>query len=181
METVKTDPEAGDGEFIDTRDPKDKESDALASTAPSNVGTKVMYDAEDGGKVTALVSTFDDDSDDEEMPGLIPVSELKKKAPSTIPTKPKLKGNTSSSNVSSSLSSKKRKHHHADRKGFNKKFKHWVPILCNENLYITSVFQSPYSAEARFRLLKLFRFLNSLSYASNAIDMYIFRRQSVSF
>jgi ribosomal RNA-processing protein 17 len=124
MESVKTDPEAGDGHFIDTRDPKDIEKDAAGPSVPSNIGTKVMYEAEDGGKVTALVSAFDDDSDSEEMPGLIPVSELAKKKPNAVPNKPKLKGNTSSGNVSSSLSSKKRKHNFADRKGFHKKSKH---------------------------------------------------------
>jgi hypothetical protein len=79
-----------------------------------------VYETEDGGQVTTTVSAFESDSDSEEMPGLIPVSELnKEKKP--LPHKPKLRGNTTSTNLSSSLNSKKRNGDHKDRKDFHKK------------------------------------------------------------
>lgn len=130
MTGAKDDAEGGDGSFIDTRDDKTDSTDHKESTHTAKVGSKAEYETEDGGKVTATVSSFNDDGDDgngsasdsEEMPGLIPVSQLHSKNGPL--KKPKLKGNTSSVNLSSSLKTKKRKHDQNDRKGFHKKAKH---------------------------------------------------------
>lgn len=115
------------GEFIDAGDKKDQEEVQESLAKPVGLGSEAVFATEDGGKVTATVSTFDDLEDDEPMPGLIPVSKSTTSSLSggAIPKKPKLKGNTSAVNISSSLKSKKRKNdHQRDRKGFNKKSKH---------------------------------------------------------
>lgn len=120
-----------EGSFIDTRDDTTDTTTQKESKHGAKVGSKAEFETEDGGKVTATISSFNDDdsdnaansdSDSEEMPGLIPVSQLNAKTGGL--KKPKLKGNTSSNNLSSSLKSKKRKHDQGDRKGFHKKSKH---------------------------------------------------------
>jgi len=130
---AKLDAEGGEGSFIDTRDGNADDTNGKESIHSSTLGSKAEYDTEDGGKVTATVSAFNDedgdnaakessDSDLEEMPGLIPVSQPNQHAGGGL-KKPKLKGNTSSVNLSSSLKSKKRKHDLHDHKGSHKKFK----------------------------------------------------------
>ena len=98
------------------------------------MGSEATFATEDGGKVTATVSAFDDDDEDySDMPNLVPLKRTSTAATTTTstssgaaPKKPKLKGNTANvgANISSSLKSKKRKNDHHDRKGFNKKSKH---------------------------------------------------------
>lgn len=120
-----------DGEFIDASDRKDLEEFQRSTSKGVAVGSEATYATEDGGKVTATVSTFDDE-DYEDLPALIPIPSSRP-APSSssgsssaskgaLPKKPKLRGNTATSgNISSSLKSKKRKNDHGDRKGFQKK------------------------------------------------------------
>lgn len=117
-----------DGEFIDASDRKDLEEFQRSTSKNVAVGSEAVFATEDGGKVTATVSSFDDE-DFEDLPALIPIPSSRPVASSSsttskgaLPKKPKLRGNTATSgNISSSLTSKKRRNDHGDRKGFQKK------------------------------------------------------------
>lgn len=98
--------------------------DSKKNAELAGIGSKAEYETEEGGRVTTMISAFDngENSDNEEMPGLIPLADLPRPS-QVIPPKPKLRGNTTKL-VPDLKSSKKRKGlDNKDRKGSHKKQK----------------------------------------------------------
>lgn len=115
LEATYDDGEAGTY-LSNDKDEKKKLDERKKESQLAAVGSSAVFEGEDGGRVTTTIEAFDET--DDEMPGLIPVSELKKTHMQGI-----LNAKHHKSSDNKQNHKKRPNDHNKDRQGSHKKFK----------------------------------------------------------